>query len=77
MKARGGLLFLQRFLMKADLSHFLFTMSKQARSWEKVDFSLSTQRKSAQRQSFTGFFMCVEREMRTEKNEVSLLVFAR
>ena len=30
MKARGGLLFLQRFLMKAYLSHFLFTMTKHA-----------------------------------------------
>ena len=63
MKARGGLLFLQRFLMKAYLSHFFLQWaSTHARSWKKVDFSSSTQRKSAQRQSFTGFFMCVLRE---------------
>ena len=44
------------------LIFFLQWASTQARSWEKVDFSSSTQRKSAQRQSFTGFFMCVLRE---------------
>ena len=75
-------LFLQRFLIKADLSLYHFFVqwaSTHARSWEKVNFSSSTQRKSAQRQSFTSFtvsqvFSCVFCERNENREKMKFIV---
>ena len=72
MKPRSGLLFLQRFLMKTYLSHFLFTMSKYASTFmRKSELLFKYTKKKCTTSEFHRFFhVCFAREMRTEKNEV-------
>ena len=67
MKPRGGLLFLQRFLMKTYLSHFFAQWaSMQASTFMRKSGLLFkyTKKKctTSEYHSFTGFFMCVLRE---------------
>ena len=66
MKPRGGLPFLQRFLMQVCLSHSLCTMSKYASTFMRKSGLLFkyTKKKctTSEYHSFTGFFICVLRE---------------